>query len=385
MRVLRLAVDERRVVDLHPSLSIVTGLDATQARALRRAVASIAAGLAPAGAGLLEAHGLLLDAGQADLDLLDLGTGPVESVVTPATALDDASGGPSGDGRQRLRAAERDVELLATDRRWAARARAATLGDVTGGRTLRRAEALGLALAAHDGTDVEPLRRACDADRDAQRAGGDAGRAVIAALATLGIHLDSDRVPADEARRVAEDLLDEHRRHAAWATGARVELDGLERGLRARLAPGSVTGGATAALLPESGARRAERADAALADAVARADDLRCGCPPPDRAPAAHELEWALLRRLTDRPRDHPAGTVPILVDHVLTRCDDADVERILGRLEPLSRGVQVLLVEDHPAATAWARAAGTGRAAVVTATPAPPGGTAPTMRPSPT
>ena len=81
MRVLRLRVDGRLIVDLHPSLSVVTGLDADQAAALRRGVTAIASGIAPPGDGLLEAHGLLLDAAQGDLDLLDLATDPVGAVA----------------------------------------------------------------------------------------------------------------------------------------------------------------------------------------------------------------------------------------------------------------------------------------------------------------
>jgi len=370
VRILRLHVDGRREVDLHPHLSVVAGLQPGQAAVLRRAVAAIGCGLAPRGTGLLEAGGLLLDAEQADLDLLDLGATPTEVVVGSAAL---AGAGSDAELRERLRTAARDVLLLATDRRWAALARdAARLDPAPDARHLVRAERLRAAVAAHEGTDVQPLRAALDADRDARRLGAPAdgtAAAVAGALAALGLDLRPHHVEATEVRRTAEDLLDEHRRHEAWAVGARVELAGLEQRLLARRRPAGAVGAATATLLPESGERRLARAEAALADAIARADDLReqARCPAPPDA-----VVEPVLRLAVDRRREPPAGTVPLLLDRLLDGWSEAEVAGLLARLEPVSRGVQVLVLDDHPAAIAWAHDAGRRRAAVVSPSPAP-------------
>src|SRR3546814_6018925 len=61
MRVLRLGLGDARAVDLHPSVSVVTGLTERQHTALRRGFRAIGTGLSPRSAGLVEAHGLLLD------------------------------------------------------------------------------------------------------------------------------------------------------------------------------------------------------------------------------------------------------------------------------------------------------------------------------------
>lgn len=378
MRILRLPVDGRRAVDLHPRLSVVAGLDPEQAGRLRRAVDAITTGLAPPGGGLVEAHGLLLDATQDDLDLLDLATDPVVGVASVPTLLGTADASTL----ERLRTAERDVVLLATDRRWAAAALvAARDDDGPDDRQLARADHLRLALALHAGTDVEPLRRAVDADEDARRAtGSPATGGLVDALAALGVDLRRRPVDADEVRRVADDLLDEHHRHAAWAVGAKVELDGLERALRHRLEPT----GAGRPVLPESVERRLERATAAHADAVARADALRdAAIAERDDVPPAHGLDDAVLDALGHRWREHPAGTAPLLLDRVLHGLGDADVERLLERLGPATRGVQVVVVDDHPAAQAWVRRADPARAAVVGATPATAAGPSPTMPPT--
>lgn len=390
MRILRLRVDSRRIVDLHPSMSVVHRLGPGQAAMLRRGVAAIAGGLAPGGDGLLEVHGLLLDVTQADLDLLDLAADPVDAVVAvPGLAPAQVTDGDHAGG-ERLRTAVRDVLLLATDRRWAARALESSRasGDPAG-RELARAEQLRMAIALHEASDVEPLRRAIDADRDARRAAPEnAGAGSVAPvadeLAALGIDLRARPVDDDDIRRVADDLVDEHRRHAAWVVGARVELEGLEQRLLATHPAGARTRPPSVVTIPESAERRLERATDAHAAAVARADELReaerAGLDPIP----ARDLEWALLRLLGDRQRSHPAGSAPVVLDRLLHGLDDGAVEHLLDRIEPLGRGVQIVVLDDHPAAARWAAAAGAARAALVHPSPARPAGRSPTMPPDP-
>lgn len=388
MRILRLRVDSRRIVDLHPTISVVHRLEPEQAAMLRRGVCAIAGGLAPTGDGLLEAHGLLFDVTQADLDLLDLAADPVDAVVGP-TAFAAAGELDADVAGQRLRTAERDVLLLATDRRWAARAlESSTASAHPAGRELARAEQLRVAIALHQASDIEPLRRAVDADRDARRAAPGDDRAgsvapVADELAALGIDLRARAIDDDEIRRVADDLVDEHRRHAAWVVGSRVELDGLEQRLVAAL-PGAGRRNLppSVATLPESAERRLERATDAHAAAVARVDVLREAVRAGLDPPPAPDLEWALLRLLGDRQRTHPAGSAPVVLDRLLHGLDDEEVGHLLDRIEPLGRGVQIIVLDDHPAAAGWATAAGAARVALVRPSPSRPAGRSPTMPP---
>lgn len=379
---LRLRVDGRLQIDLHPRLSVVVGLEAGQAATLRRSVSAVAAGLAPPAGGLLEAEGLLLDATQPDLDLLDLGAQPVPAVLTTATL--SSQGG--GEALERLRAVERDALLLATDRRWAARALEAArqAGGPEPGE-LVRAEQLRLEIAAHEATDVEPLRRAVDADRDARLVlGGEAPvDHLLAALGDLGLDLRGHTVAEDEVRAVAQDVLEEHLRQATWVVGARVELDGLERRLLGRLAPASVTGAATAALLPESGERRVGRARSAQWDAIARADEQRDAVLAATAEPPADPADLAdrVLALAAERRRPPPVGAVPLVLDRVLAGLADDQVERLLDQLVEGAGGVQLVVLDDHPAAVAWARRASSTRAAVVGPSPARAAPEAPTMR----
>src|SRR5690606_7958743 len=85
MRVLRVRLDDGHLVDLHPAVSVLSGLADSQRATLRRAFGAIGAGLEPEVTALLEAHGLLLDATQADLDLLEVPRHAVGTVVMVAT------------------------------------------------------------------------------------------------------------------------------------------------------------------------------------------------------------------------------------------------------------------------------------------------------------
>ncbi len=170
MRILHLHLADR-TVELHPRLTVLADLDQAERDALVQALRAIGAGVEPGCPVLLEVHGVLLEADQANLDLLGLVTSPVETVVGPA----DIPGAVSDDRRDRLRAAEAEVRALLTARRraeddvLAAEARADALGAGHDTEDMaRRAEVLRLGLALHASTDPEPVRRALDRVRDAQ-------------------------------------------------------------------------------------------------------------------------------------------------------------------------------------------------------------------------
>jgi hypothetical protein len=382
VRILRLALDRDHVVDLHPACSVVAGLDDERAAVLRWAVASIGVGLRPGISGVVEAHGLLLGTTQADLDLLDPGADPVGTVVTPATLAADPSELP-----EPLRTCEGDVVALAGERHRAlAEWRAASAAPSATELDLARAERLRIAIRRHEETDVEPLRVALDRVRDltvvgvpaadVDPGGGIAETSVATGvlrsrLAALGIDLrPHDAVgplEASEVRRIAEEWLDEHRRRATWVVGARVELAGIER----RMRPSSTQVGGP---LPESAERRLARASAALAQALARADEVREGTQtgqgPSPLGPA--DLEAVLRQEIDRHRRDRLAGAAPLLLQGVLAGTAGAAVGPVLDHLIDHGTGVQLVVVDDRSEVGEWARRAGHRRAALVTAASGP-------------
>lgn len=372
MRVLRLGLGDDRAVDLHPAASVVTGLTDDQRTALRRGFTAIGTGLSPSSAGLVEAHGFLLDATQDDLDLLDVPSTPTATVATVA----EVPGTIPEDDADRLRTAERDLLLLAADR-WRAgqdlaRTEAARVPDPPTGED--RARLLRARIARHEARDPEPLRVALDRVRDAGRTWeAPEPTELIEALVGLGLDTADLGLPLDELVRMAEDWLDEHRREADWVVGALVELQGIEDALAAGALPG-----APAADLDEL-RLRASRATATHADAVMRADELRSQLVASHAPrPAAAQLQEHLVARLSAHRPARLAGAVPLVLDGVLGHLDDGEATSLLDRVAGLAGSVQLVVVDDHPAASAWAEAAGILRAARVgpvdsAEVPAPP------------
>lgn len=360
MRILRLGVGDERAVDLHPSVSVVTGLTDGQRTALRRGFTAIGTGLSPRSAGLLEAHGLLLDATQDDLDLLGI---PATAATTVATVA-EVPGAVPADAADQLRIAERDLLLLAVDR-WRSHQDLAVAETAPGAPDPpdeERAQLLRARIARHQARDPEVLRVALDRDRDAARTGAVLeSTALVEALAGLGIDTADLGLARDELVRIAEDWLDERQREADRVVGAQVELRGIEDARRAEAAAGSPP--------PDLDElrRRASHATATHAEAVVRADELRSQLverhtPRPDAA----QLREHLVARLVDHRPARLAGAVPLLVDGVLGHLDDADATRLLDRVAGLAGSVQLVVVDEHPAAAAWVEAAGILRAALV-------------------
>ena len=82
MRLLQLATGPGEMIDLHPHVTVVTGLDAAGRQLLADAVTGLASGRAVRAEGLLEAHGVLFDLGPAELAMLDIDAADVAPVVT---------------------------------------------------------------------------------------------------------------------------------------------------------------------------------------------------------------------------------------------------------------------------------------------------------------
>lgn len=366
MRVLRVQLDDGHLVDLHPAVSVVSGLSDPQRTTLRRAFDAIASGLEPSIPALIEAHGLLLDATQADLDLLEVQGNPVGAVVTGATVDGDLS----GDDATRLRTAERDVVLLSSDR-WEAcdqlaRAEIAAARPSHGG--LRaRAAALRAGIARHEAVDAERVRAALDEVRDRRRSGAPAWAGdLVEALAGVGIDVDDLGLPVGDLFRIAEDWLEERRIDVGWAVGAGVELAAIEAALTF---PEPQSDGAAHDL--DAPRARASRATAAHAEAIVRLDAVRAELTPQGGArKPAQDLGVRLTARLADHRPSRLAGAVPLLLDGVLGHLDHADVTSLLDRLAGAAGAVQVVVVDEHPAAVAWTRSVGPRRAAHVEPVP---------------
>ena len=115
MRLLQLATGENELIDLHPNVTVVAGLDQAGRRLLKDAVTGLARGAATGQRGLLEAHGVLFDLTPDMLDLLDIAPGDLQPIVTgddlPIAHLDP---------RVRERAAA-EREMADAEERWATR------------------------------------------------------------------------------------------------------------------------------------------------------------------------------------------------------------------------------------------------------------------------
>lgn len=81
MRLLQLTTGPGQLIDLHPRVTVVIGLDDGQRETLVDAIASLATGRASGVRGLLEAHGILFDLAEPMLGLLDLHAGDLQPVV----------------------------------------------------------------------------------------------------------------------------------------------------------------------------------------------------------------------------------------------------------------------------------------------------------------
>ncbi len=353
MRVLRLGLGEGRTIDLHPAVSVVVGLTDAERATLRRGFTAIGAGLDPGAPGLVEAHGLLLDAGQDDLDLLEVGAAPTPAVVTVA----DVPGGVPADELEVLRRAEGDLLQLAGEG-WRTRCTPPTSDPPGHGVVARdpgRAAELRARIARYEARDGEGVRLALDSLRDATHVGRapDPG-GLAAALTRIGLDTAGLGLPGEDLVLLAEDWLDERDREARWAVGAAVELAALEAGTgRADRSDG------------HPGDRSTHR------DAVTRADQARTRLVAAHSpAPSSDDVGAHLVARLAARRPDRLGGVVPLVLDDVLGHLDDHEVSRLLDEVAVRAGPVQVVVVDGHPAAAAWAQAVGVRRAAVVAPAP---------------
>lgn len=108
MRLLQLSTGPDELLDLHPNLTVVTGLDEDAHRKLVAAVAGLARADAAPGGGLLEAHGVLFDLDPAMLAVLELQAEDLDPIVRPG----QLPGQPVSVDARELRAREQAFDGL---------------------------------------------------------------------------------------------------------------------------------------------------------------------------------------------------------------------------------------------------------------------------------
>jgi len=267
MRLLQLVTGPGELLDLHPHLTVVRGLDDAARAGLAAAVAGLAAGH-PTGEGLLEAHGVLFDLDPDLLGLLEAGGG-IDPVVRPG----DLPGAGANPQAPVLRLHQRDLaDLLLRGAEQAERHRQAEEARVAAEDAVARAvaardavEAVGASARAdaeRRAGEIEEQLRELEVERARLQADLDAPSTTAeAADRDEGHRAEAAAAAADPATRLEEierrlELLD----HLA-ATLAVDDTDGL------REAHDALAGVAVDELVPsEEGQRLAEELEALAAD-----------------------------------------------------------------------------------------------------------------------
>ena len=217
MRILQVDIDGKRL-ELHPYISIVAGLTDATREHLVAVLSGVIAGRAAGAAGLVEAHGVLLDLTAENLDLLDMTSSAV--AVDPIVRADDLPGASLAPAaRQRVDLARQRALVDESLRRAES---TATRADAAFAASREALEALGAPAPETAVSLAEP--RAAVETRRAQR------EAAERALADAQAELDE----ATAAERAAHAAIGEA--HAQRNDAPRVEAatDALERAREGR-------------------------------------------------------------------------------------------------------------------------------------------------------
>ncbi len=282
MRLLQLTTGENELLDLHPNVTVVAGLDDSSHRRLLDAVAGLASSTAVPGGGLLEAHGVLFNLDSALLRVLDVRADDLDPIVRPSHL---PSGPTSVDARElkrREQAFALLLEQVAARVEAQARARDAAHAAAVAVEEARRARADGEAGVGHRLEEVDRLTRRLDELIEQRRWAEDQLAEARPALAA-----------AEDARVRVEERTSGIRSARDAATTRRLaletELDAIALAADDPGAADEVMAGAAALREVEAEVATERALDAARVAAA----EARTGDDPADQEPVAVRLERA--------------------------------------------------------------------------------------------
>jgi hypothetical protein len=302
MRLLQLVTGLGELVDLHPHVTVVSGLDAYGRRRLVDAVIGLAAGRADDQRGLLEAHGVLFDLAPGELDLLDIEADDVQPVVTANDLPALRHAAPTAER------ASAEHALAVIEARWeAARERDA----IAQAAVVAAAEAVDRARAATEGLDARPASLPTHEE-------------LAAHLQELGTR--HRQLADDLAGRIAE--LEE-------AAAVRADVESSTAEVRDRRQDAAMRCSAVAARL--EAARMATDPEAGAAAAAAAASLAQVEA----EAEAERETERLAEQRDADEPPAVRLARIGSEIDALEKRLaanGPADIDRVADQLAPLRR-----------------------------------------------
>lgn len=301
MRLLQLRTDGSSLLDLHPNLTVVQGLDPAARSRLVATVRGLADGVA-AGEGLLEAHGVLFDLSTEMLAMLDVVHGERPPVVT----VDDLPSIPDDPERRARVAAER--ALAEADQRCQAAAdeQARAVAEVEAARTRLRDLRAQLAAAEADvsGRLDSVDERTAQVDRAIERR-----RRLADEVTTLAARADAAAAELAEVEASTRAVREAREQAAARAVQLAAQVDEA----RQATAPDAVAEA-------EAAAARLARVELEVAEAEAAAQQSLHVAPM-----AAAEAPSAVVERVQARMAEidqRLAAMTPQPVDHVRAEMD---------------------------------------------------------------
>lgn len=351
MRILQLATGPSEMLDLHPNLTIVSGLADAGRDVLVDAVTRLARAEAADGPGLLEAHGVLFDLDPTLLGVIGITDGEVDPIVHPGQLPVQPTSVDARELRIREQAFAAVLDMIAelAARQSAARGAAEAASAVVDRAKRAREDAeAGGALRAEE---IARCERECEELRDERRDAEEELRRAEAALAA------------------AVELREQVERRTASVREARESAVALRASVEEELAslgpPGlpaaevRVQRAAEALRSVEREVEEERAADAARAEEAARAAEASAQGNETDPEPAEvrleqidgrlHELE-RLLEVLHPVDRGSIEEAVGLVSDGRSSGLvASAEATQLAGRLDEVDRLLAGLEIDDEP------------------------------------
>lgn len=396
MRLLRLdhLGQTDRSIELHPQMTVITGLDDRSRIRLARGLANLSTGHVRDLAGEIEVHGIRLDITTESLAMLDL-PGPVDGPEPPDSRV--RAGDLPGANLSATDVADRRSELESDRRELMVRLDEASHAAATAGanspgaldprrsdcgRSVQRDE-LRLRIEALGPLDPEPMRRALEVAAGSNDGGAsfrpeESGRCapqpsseervlLRAELVAAGLAIDDADFRIETLIALARVWLTEQKAVAAERAALELELDSMagqveaERALERATAGVNSTGKGLAVI--ERQLASVDRRLAALVDRQG-AGGSSAG-PDEPSAGLVQEIEWYLLARLAEQRSTALAGSVPLILDDAFRDLGADEAVQIAGGMERMAGAVQVIVITDSEELADWAADLGPDRAAV--------------------